>query len=188
MRERQQKIKSTLNKWITILLLGVLFACKNDVEEVVKLTSGDDLPLQSAREIQVLYSSKGNVVFQLNAPLLNQYGGEKPYNEMPEGVEVQILDSTKKVTTRLTANYAIDSTYIEKMEARNNVVVVNDKGEKLETEQLTWNIRTEQITSDEFVKITTADQIIMGTGLISNQDFSEYRIIKPTGTINIDND
>jgi len=92
------------------------------------------------------------------------------------------------VTTKLTSNYAIDSTYANKMQARENVIVINEKGEQLNTEELLWNKNTEQITSDVFVKITTADQIIMGTGLISNQDFTEYRILKPTGIINIEND
>ena len=107
---------------------------------------------------------------------------------MREGVEVEIYDSAKNVTSRLTSNYAIDSTYAKKMEARSNVVVVNEKGETLETEELKWNQKTERITSDVFVKITTSDQIIMGEGLESNQDFTEYRIMKTTGTININDD
>jgi LPS export ABC transporter protein LptC len=88
----------------------------------------------------------------------------------------------------LTSNYAIDSTYANKMEAHEDVVVVNEKGERLNTEKLYWDRNTEQITSDVFVKITTEDQVIQGTGLISNQDFTEYRILNITGIINIDND
>lgn len=170
------------------MLFGVLFSCSNDLEEVKKYDNPEILPDQVVKNVEVMYSTNGNVVFQLNAPLLHQYAGVKNYNEMLEGVEVKIFDKEMHVTTKLTSNYAIDSTYANKMEARENVVVVNEKGEKLNTEKLLWNKETEQITSDVFVKITTADQIIMGKGLVSNQDFSEYRILEPSGIINIEND
>ena len=46
------------------------------------------------------------------------------------------------------------------MEARKNVVVVNEKGETLNTEHLIWDERSEKLKSDEFVKITRKDEII----------------------------
>ena len=171
-----------------IVLVGVLLSCSNKIEDIEKYDDSEEFPTQIAKEIEVMYSTKGAVVFQLKAPLLKQYMTEKEYNEMPEGVEVKIFDSLMNVTTKLTANYAIDSTYADKMEAMYDVVVINEKGEMLNTEHLVWDRTTGQITSDVFVKITTADQVLMGEGLISNQDFSEYRILKPRGTINIDND
>ena len=72
------------------------------------------------------------------------------------------------------------------MEAKDGVVVINEKGEKLNTEHLVWDKKTEKITSDVFVKITTDSEVLMGEGLISNQDFTEYRILKPRGIINLD--
>ena len=71
------------------------------------------------------------------------------------------------------------------MEAKRNVVVVNEKGEKLNTEHLIWEEEGDRITSDAFVKITTADEILMGEGLESNQSFTKYRIKKIKGTIRL---
>ena len=89
------------------------------------------------------------------------------------------------VSTRLTSNYAIDIAHDKKMEAKDDVVVVNDKGETLNTEHLIWDMQKEEIRSDVFVKITTPQQVLMGEGLISNQDFSDYKILKPRGVINL---
>lgn len=166
----------------------MLFSCENDVAEVNSLNLEVDYPQQSAKEVEVLYSEKGRISMQLNAPVLHQYGGEEPYDEMPEGVHVKIFDSAMHVTTELTSNYAIRKTYLGQMEAMNDVVVVNEKGEMLNTEQLLWDEKSGQITSDVFVKITTDNQVIMGEGLIANESFSSYRILKPTGIINIEND
>lgn len=183
--------KSTFFKLVAYLFVGVLFACVNDPKEIEALADQEGKPLQSIKEAEIHYSSKGLVVAQLNAPTLNNYEGEEgqvEYSEMPDGVEVKIFDSLLQVTTRLTSNYAIDSGAVGKMEARDDVVVINEKGEQLNTEHLVWDKETEKITSDVYVKITTDGQVLEGEGLIANQDFSNYRILKPTGSIDIEND
>ena len=73
------------------------------------------------------------------------------------------------------------------MEARKNVEVINEKGDKLNTEHLTYDMADGKLRSDEFVKITTADEIIYGTGLEANEDFSRYRIFNIKGIINLKN-
>lgn len=170
------------------MLVGVFFACENDTAEIAKYDLSNDFPDQAAKDVEILYSTEGNVAFQLNAPVLNQYTGEKAYNEMPEGVHVQIFDSLLNVTTDLTSNYAIQNSQSNTMEAKGNVVVINEKGEKLETEHLVWDQKTEKISSDVFVTITTKNQTLEGDGLISNQDFTDYRILNPVGTIKIEDD
>jgi hypothetical protein len=62
---------------------------------------------------------------------------------------------------------------------------VNKDGEKLNTEHLIWDENQKKILSDAFVKITTAKEIIMGKGLESNQDFTQYQIKEVTGTIQL---
>ncbi len=74
----------------------------------------------------------------------------------------------------------------KKMEAKNNVIVTNAKGEILNTEHLIWDQNTHKIYSDVFVKITTATQILFGKGLESDERFEKYRIKNPTGFIYID--
>jgi hypothetical protein len=71
------------------------------------------------------------------------------------------------------------------MEARKNVVVVNEKGERLNTEHLIWDEKKEKLLSDDFVKITTKDEIFYGNGFEANQDFTKYRIYKLKGTISL---
>ena len=69
------------------------------------------------------------------------------------------------------------------MEAKNTVKVKNVNGDLLETEHLVWNEKTEMVYTEEFVKITTKDEVIYGEGLESNQDFTKYTIKKISGTI-----
>jgi lipopolysaccharide export system protein LptC len=73
------------------------------------------------------------------------------------------------------------------MEAVNQVQVLNSQGDLLETEHLIWNQETEKVYTEEFVKITTKDEVIFGKGLESNQDFTKYVIKKISGTIMLNN-
>jgi LPS export ABC transporter protein LptC len=74
------------------------------------------------------------------------------------------------------------------MVARNDVVVINSKGEKLKTEELSWSKKHHRIFTDEFVTITTEDEVIYGHGLEANEDFSKYTIKKISGTIEMKNE
>ncbi|MAY84126.1 MAG: LPS export ABC transporter periplasmic protein LptC [Flavobacteriales bacterium] len=170
----------------SIFLVGILLSCVNDPKEVEELNDEERYPDQEMRGVDVLYSTMGEVQFRLKAPLVHQYGGEESYNEMPEGVDIEIYDDTTMVvSSRLTANYAIDIAHEKRMEAKDNVVVINDEGDTLNTEHLIWDLEKDEIRSDVFVKITTPQQVLMGEGLISNQDFTDYRILKPRGIINL---
>lgn len=120
--------------------------------------------------------------------MLVRFDTEKPYTELPSGVHVEFYDEAMKVNSTLDAKYALRKDQESIMEAKNDVVVVNAKGEKLNTEHLTWNERTAKIYSDKFVKITTPDKIIFGNGFEANQDFTSYKIFNIKGTITINKD
>lgn len=159
--------------------------CENDLEKV-KLVTGKDLaPVEQATGLQIIYSDSANVKVKVKAKMMQRYQGEDPYTEMPQGVHVEFFDDQDKPSTLMTASRAVKHEKSQMMEAFGNVEVVNAKNEKLNTEYLVWNESTKKISSNEFVKITTNDKIIFGNGFESNQDFTNYRIFKITGTINI---
>lgn len=170
------------------VVIGAFFSCKNEIAEVESLNNDTILPNQSVKDVDIKYSKKGKLAFRLQAPMLNQYGGDEAYNEMPLGVKIETYDSLDVVSSILTSNYAIQYSKSEIMEAKSDVIVINEKGEKLNTEHLMYLPKEDKIISDVFVKITTAEQVIMGEGLESNQDFTNYRIKKVKGVINIEND
>lgn len=73
------------------------------------------------------------------------------------------------------------------MEGDNNVRIVNRNGDKLNTEQLFWDENKHKIYTNKFVTIKTAREILYGNGLISNEDFTQYKITDLRGTIQVDN-
>jgi LPS export ABC transporter protein LptC len=165
----------------------ILFSCENDIERIKVITSKTHTPAESAEEAILIYSDSSRVKVKLNAPKIDRYLGTNPYLELPNGVEVIFYNELMQIQSRLTADYAIRFEKQGKMEAKGNVVLVNELGETLNTEHLFWNEHTGKIYSYEFVKITTADEIIMGDGFESNQNFTKFKIKKIKGTINLEN-
>ena len=160
-----------------------LISCENDIKKVNMLTSRAKSPSESATNIEILYSDSAKVKTKISAPVMNKYYDiDTPYLEMPNGVKVVFFNDSLIENSRLTANYAIRYDKKNIMEARYNVIVVNEKGEQLNTERLIWDEDSALIKTSEFVKITTKDEIIMGTGLVSNQRFTKYHILNPSGT------
>lgn len=163
----------------------ICFSCENDIKEVEQLTKVENVPLKKGKNVELIYSEDAAVKIKVTAPKMEEYANEEPYLEMSEGIKVVFYDSLKQVNTTLTANYAIHRIAKNIMEAKNDVVVVNEKGEQLNTEHLVWSQDSAKIYSDEFVKITTTDEILMGEGFEANEDFTKWKIHKIKGTINL---
>lgn len=161
----------------------IFFGCENDIKDIESVTKNKIRPLKTGKNVALLYSEKAIVKIKITAPKMEEYEGENHYIEMTEGIHVVFFDSLKNASTTLTANYAIHKVSLNRMEVKNDVVVVNEKGEKLNTEHLIWLQDSSKIYSEEFVKITTQDEIIMGEGFEANEDFTKWKIHKPRGTI-----
>jgi LPS export ABC transporter protein LptC len=184
-------LNRTIHIFFLFLLISGLAACENDIAEVNSITAvnAKNMPLESSTNVEFLYSDSAIVRAKLVAPQIDRYAGKKPYIELPKGMNIIFYKEDKTEQSTLTANYGIaydnGNGVMEKMEAKKNVVVVNEKGEKLNTEHLTWNALTKMIYTDDFVKITTKEQVIWGNGMEAKQDFSEYKILNVQGEIDV---
>ena len=171
--------------FLLILYIVGLSSCETDLEKVTLVTGKESAPVENSEGLTILYSDSARVKVKITAPRLVRFGTEKPYTELPAGVHVEFYDPAMRINSTLDAKYALRRDAESIMEAKNDVVVVNAKGEKLNTEHLVWNEKTAKISSDKFVKITTADKIIYGNGFEANQDFTSYKIFNIKGTITI---
>jgi LPS export ABC transporter protein LptC len=165
-----------------LLPLGLwLHSCQTDIQTVSQLDSGKNLPSETMKDAEIMYSDSGKVKMKLMAVQLDRYPGEKEYIEMPRGMNILFYDDSMKVSSRLKADYGIRYEKEGRMEAKRNVEVINVKGEKLNTEYLIWDEAKDSIYTKAFVKITTKDEVMWGDGLKSNSDFTKYKITNVKG-------
>jgi len=174
--------------FFSVFFISIFFiSCQTDIQTINLITAGDDLPSESMKDAEIMYSDSAKVKMKLMAPKLDRYVN-KDYIEFPSGMNLLFYNDSMRVDARMKSDYGIRYEKEEKMEAKKNVEVVNVKGEKLNTEHLIWDEAKGTIHTEAFVKITTGDEIIYGDGLESNQDFTKYKILHPKGTITVKED
>ncbi|MBK7886167.1 MAG: LPS export ABC transporter periplasmic protein LptC [Bacteroidetes bacterium] len=177
--------RRSLDFLFLLTFAGVLSACENDQTEIKRITEQKNEPVEHIKGLETLYSDSGLVRVRVRAPELKKIVSPQNITEMPQGIHIEFFDPEMKVESELKAKYAVHYENEKRWEARKDVVVVNKKGEMLNTELLIWNERNEKLTSDQHVKITTEDEIIYGDGFEANQDFSLYKIFNVRGRITV---
>ncbi len=172
---------------LVLYIFTLLFAlsCSNSEEQLKPFKGSVDGGPELSKDVEIIYSDSAIVKAKVNAETVKRFKGENAYTEMPDGIIALFYDPTGTTNAKLSANYAIRKEKEKEMEAIGKVVVVNEEGDTLTTERLVWDEMGKRIFTDKFVTIKTKTETIYGEGLESNQDFSKYRILKPTGELKL---
>ncbi|MBI9055546.1 MAG: LPS export ABC transporter periplasmic protein LptC [Bacteroidales bacterium] len=192
MTNRLSKLKN--NKKIIIpLLTGIIIffaSCgKDSIEKVNAITSEINAPNIAIINTEIIYSEQALIKVKVTSKELNRYLEiENPYTEFPQGLFVEFYDSTGVSYSYIRADYCIYDETEKTWTAKNDVESVNSDGDTLNTEFLIWNMETERVYSDQYVRITNKDGIIHGKGFEANQDFSDWKILGSSGTISVENE
>lgn len=164
-------------------LVILTLSCENKIDFIPKsdlLT----LPSVTVRNFETVYTDSGRLQLTLSAPLMEQYNNaESPYYEFRHGIKVIFYDGHKDPTGSVSAKYAKYNVSARLWELKDSVVVINEGNDKLETEVLYWDEFKDLIYSDRFVRITSEDQIVMGTGFESDPKLNKRKIKKVSATI-----
>ena len=169
-------------------LVFILSDCKNDMNHVNSLTITPDSAQISGYDFELTRSLKGFISVRMAGPEMRQLSSNNDAYEFPKGLEIFMYDTLGNVTSHMSADYSI---YYDKegiWEAKNNVEVSNEKGDKLNTEYLVWSREKETIETDQFVKIASADGIIYGDGMVADQHFDNWEVKNGRGVFDIENE
>lgn len=99
-------------------------------------------------------------------------------------LKVHFFDSTGKEISYLEADSGLVREKTNSMEVFGHVIVISQDSAKLFTEQLKYDVLTDSITTDKFVKIVQRGDTIKGYGLVADQRLNKTRILKQvTGTL-----
>lgn len=173
-----------------IVLLGaiMLLACKNDIKEVNALAEREKRPDMTGENLELIYSDSARIKYRVLAPEYIKVNREKEkYEEFPKGIHVLSYDPAGKMIGSIKAKYAKKLEDEMLWEARNEVVIINAEGKKLETELLYWDMKKELIYSDRYVKLSADGQIIEGNnGFHSDQNLNHPVFENISGSIEVE--
>lgn len=176
-------------KSITALMGAVmLFSCKNDMEEINRVAGDEILPEMTGTNLEMIYTDSARIKYKVITPeYLKMSEGEEKYEEFPQGLHAISYDTDGKEIGFITCKYAKKLEDEQLWEARNEVVVVNAEGKKLETELLYWDTQKQIIYSDRYAKLSADGQIIEGNrGFKSDQDLKSPIFYGITGELEVE--
>jgi LPS export ABC transporter protein LptC len=168
------------------LASGIFFSCRNDIEEIRALTDDREVAVQTVLNGTYYYTENGELTNVLEAAVLDRYEGEISRIEVSGGFVLTTFDSIGNTDAIISANYGTYFDLEGRLIARENVVLVNAEGSRLNTEELYFVQDSDLVYTDKNITITSDDGIIYGKGLVSDSRFQKRQIKQVTGTMYVD--
>lgn len=187
------------NSISTLAIAGVLLfggGCNSGDEKAWgPWEEAPETPIQNLENVRFAYSERGEVKHVLLATSLTRTSRtSREESEAEEGaglIQVQggftlyIDGDERQHEASLSAQRGILDEAQMRLEAEDKVVVTNRAGDRLETEYLVWSNDSDRVYTHRPVSIFTATGVIRGEGLESDNRFENYRILRPTGEIDV---
>lgn len=172
-------------KYLNLFILALAitaFSCNDNNTKEILLYDG---PLREAENIELYSSEDDRIKLKLSAALLYEFqNGDR---EFPKGVYIEFYNEFGRISSTIRTNYAYFFKEEDKWRGEGNVEVKNiEKNEQLNTEELFWKPKDQKIFTEKFVTIRRQSDVIYGEGLDATQDLSLYKILKPTGTLEVE--
>lgn len=165
------------------IILIFIVACSQEAREVPEQPVYEG-PMREVTNVNTLYSDSAIVKIRIIAPRqLFLLSGDEEY---PEGVFLEFYDELGNITSVFQSDKAFYRSEEKHYQGIGNVIVKNlESGDELNTEELFWKPEDKRVYTNKFVTILSEGEVHTGEGLIANQNFDNYQILKPTGTLSI---
>lgn len=163
----------------SVALLFFLFlavfssSCREDVDK--SALQEYDGPMSSSVNIHLVQSDSAIIRSDLKAPVQLEFANGNI--EFPEGIEIQFFekDGTLGTTMRADKGFYLKEENLYK--GVGDVKVKNlIKEQQLQTEEIFWNPSEKRIYTDKFVTIQEKQTLFNGTGMESDDSFSNYKL------------
>lgn len=163
-----------------LFIFFLLTACEKEKEQNKQQEPNYQGAIVTFEKVMTIYSEDAKLKIKLNAPLQEVYeNGNILYTK---GLTITMYNESGIRTTTMKGNFGMYQKDIRSYCSAGQVEVENVLlSQKLFTEEITWDQNRQQFITDKPIKIVTPSEILYGVGMTSNQDFSVYRIEKPTG-------
>jgi len=171
---------------IIFSIIGIfvlLFSCNREVPPMNKAHK-TDFPTRTIINANIINKDSGQISINLRSPLIEEYTlVDSPYTVFRKGVDLDFYEKGKDKPGFFKADWAKVSDATGIYEGRGNVIIVNEKGDSLKSEQLFWNKNKKTVyTSKEVYLISNkGDSLTAKNGLQASDDLQNYTLFNNKG-------
>ncbi len=173
--------------FFAVLLLAVSGCRKDKLQKVDFFIDMQNAPDIQIEQMKSYYLSSNKLKIKIEAPESDFYFKDRrnPYMEFPKGLSAVFYNEDMKPISTINANFAVYYQKQKLWKISGNVVVVNEAGAKLKTQELYYDEQNEQIFSIKFVEVyDTSGSVLRGKGgFVSNLQFTRYEFKNVDGII-----
>jgi LPS export ABC transporter protein LptC len=185
---KMQFIRNILNKNIAYLFSCAIFFIITSCEEDLTKAGGKqskNFPSQIINNANIIQRDSGFVTMRAKAPIIEKYELiDSPYTVAKKGIDIQFFDKKKpKVPGTIKAKYARIFEYKKFYEAKGNVRITTNEGQKFAMQSVFWDQRKKRIYTHDTVYVTMEDgsTLVGAHGMTAKDDFSEYVFYQNSG-------
>ena len=166
---------------IHFIVISALLGCGQETREIPNQPAYEG-PQVEMDSVESLFSDSALV--KIRVKTLKQLIFNSGDEEYPLGIFLEFYNELGEITSTFRSDRAYYIAEEKHYKGEGNVVVKNlESGDELNTEELFWSPADEKVFTYKFVTINSEGEVHTGEGLIANQDFDNYQILKPTGTL-----
>lgn len=182
-------IKTLIRNICVVFTLQIFFLSCNNTEQEISEYKVEKLPEDVSEEFFLKYIDSGLLNFTLYSPLMYfVQEKENSYSRFENGVEIIFYTPDRKVKNIIKGKQGKWEQSTGKAEIKYDVIVVNESGDTLSTEELYWDKRLGKIYTPLLVHITSPIKKIWGIGFEADENFTKYKISNIKGQIQIKNE
>ena len=168
----------------TLVVAIIVFSCRDKLGEAEKLDL-EKTPVQVVDSMFAVQSTNGVMQMRMEAPKMERFDTDSTtYESFPDGLSVYAYTSEGLLETTIFSDNAMHIKYKssdkETWEAFGNVVIQNViKQQTMETDTLYWDRTNQEIYTDCYVRMYSADGFSQGFGMRSDERASNAILNRP---------
>lgn len=175
---------------LAFVLLILSVACRE--EKKVDVAAGLNpakMATMTTKNISTLISDSGVIQYKIVAPLWQVFDEvDTPYWFFPKGLFLQKYDPYFQVIATVAADSARYFKNQRLWRLEGHVEMTKMPKDLFLSERVFWDQRQGRIYSDTFIHIENATHVLEGTGFVSNENLTQYRILNPEGIFPVNRD
>lgn len=160
----------------------LLFSCKKELPPINKKKV--EFPSRTLINANIINKDSGRISGNLRSPLIEMYETvDSPYTVFRKGLDLDFYQKGSVKPAYFQADWGRLSDVTGIYEGRGNVIIVNEKGDSLKSEQLFWNKKNKTVyTSKEVYLISSeGDSLTAKNGLQATDDLETYTLFNNQG-------
>lgn len=173
-----------------MLAIILLVGCREERKvDVAASLNPKKMATMTTKNISTLISDSGVIQYKIVSPLWKVYDNvDTPYWDFPEGLYLQKYDPYFQVIATVAADSAKYFKTERLWRLDGHVEMTRLPKDLFLSERVFWDQRKGKIYSDTFMHIENATHVLEGTGFVSNENLTAYRILNPEGIFPVNKD